>query len=135
MRAKRSIPADMSTSPLPMTVRTPKRPTSLPAREATNMMTSVMGKKAMPVESGDSPSTCWRYRELTYHMGKSDALNKRTMALASFIGPVSSRKGTSGAAARRVSTTAKRASRKRPSPMGTRALGDDQPSTPVSTIP
>ena len=55
-----SIPAVIITSPLPSTGRTPKWLTSRPAREATSMIVSVIGRKMRPVCSGESPSTCCR---------------------------------------------------------------------------
>ena len=44
--------------PLTSTARTPKLLTSLPAREATSMIVSVIGRNVRPARSGESPSTC-----------------------------------------------------------------------------
>ena len=83
--------------PPPSTGRTPKRLTSLPAREATSMIVNVIGRKIRPVCSGERPSTCCRYRELTNHIGNSAALNSSTIVLAVRSGLVSSLNGISGA--------------------------------------
>ena len=54
------IPTASITRPPPSTGRTPKRLTSLPAREATAMIINVIGRNTRPVCRGESPSTCWR---------------------------------------------------------------------------
>ena len=95
--ASSSMPAVSITSPPPSTGRTPKRLTSLPAREATRPITTVIGRNTSPVLSGDRYSTCCRYSELTNHIGNSDALNSSTMLLAIRSGLVSSLNGISGA--------------------------------------
>ena len=46
------------------------------------MIVSVIGRKMRPVCSGERPSTCCRYSELTNHIGNSAALNSSTIVLA-----------------------------------------------------
>ena len=60
IRASSSMPPVNMTSPPPSTGRTPKRLTSLPAREATSMIINVIGRNMRPVCSGERPSTCCR---------------------------------------------------------------------------
>ncbi len=48
----------MNVSPPASTGLTPKRLTSLPAREAQSMIISAIGRNAMPVVIGCSDSTC-----------------------------------------------------------------------------
>ena len=50
------------------------------------MIVNVIGRKIRPVCSGDRPKTCCRYSELTNHIGKSAALNSKTMVLATRSG-------------------------------------------------
>ena len=99
------------------------------------MIVSAIGRKVSPAWSGERPSTCCRYSELTYHIGKSAALNSSTMLLATCSGFVSALNGISGAAAKRVSMTTKSASSPTPTAIGTSAPGDLQPSRPAVTIP
>jgi hypothetical protein len=133
--ASSSIPAVNITRPPPSTGRTPKWLTSLPVREATSMITNVIGRNTRPVSSGDRYSTCCRYRELTNHSGNSDALNSSTMLLATRSDLVSSLKGISGSEARRASITPNTASRTTPATIGPSAAGVSQPARPASTIP
>ena len=46
------------------------------------MIVSAIGRNAGPACSGESPSTCCRYSELTNHIGNSAALNSSTITLA-----------------------------------------------------
>ena len=135
IRASSSSPAVNMVSPLPSTGRTPKRLTSLPVREATSMIVNVIGRNIRPVSSGERPSTCCRYSELTNHIGNSAALKSSTMLLAVRSGLVSSLNGTSGAAATRVSITTNATSRTAPSAIGPSALNAPQPTRPASTTP
>ncbi len=133
--ASSSMPAVSMIRPPPSTGRTPKWLTSLPVREATSMITSVIGRKIRPVCSGESQSTCCRYRELTNHIGNSDALNSSTMLLAIRSGLVSSLKGISGSRAKRTSITPNTASTTRPAMIGPSAANVPRPARPASTIP
>ena len=99
------------------------------------MITSVIGRNMSPVCSGDRPSTCCRYSELTNHIGNSDALNSSTMLLAIRSGLVSSLNGISGSEATRVSITTNTASRAMPATIGPSAAAVLQPLSPASTTP
>ena len=100
-----SSPTVIIVSPAPSTARTPNRVTSLPALRATNRIVSVIGRNVSPAFSGDSPSTCCRYRELRYHIGNSAALNTTTIRFESCSVFVRSLNGISGSDANRVSIT------------------------------
>ena len=122
-------------SPAPSTALTPKRLTSFPVCEAIAMIVRAMGRKVRPARSGDRPSTCCRYSELTYHMGNSAALNRITLVLAPFRGPLSCLNGISGALAIRASITVKATSRARPPRIGPRAAAACQLTIPDCTTP
>ena len=130
-----SIPPVIISSPEPSTARTPKRLTSLPALRATTMIVSAIGRNVRPACSGDRPSTCCRYSELTNHIGNSAALNSSTIVFALRSGLVSSLNGTRGAEAIRVSTTQNAASSAAPTMIGTSAADELQPFVPALTTP
>ncbi len=108
--ASSSSPLAIMTRPEVSVARRPKSPTSLPACRAVSMMASAMGKNARPAFSGESPSTSWRYSELTNHIGNTAALNRNTIRFASESCLVIALNGMSGAFAQRASMTMNRAS-------------------------
>ena len=134
IRANSAIPAVIASRPQPSTVRTPARPTSLPACEAQAKIVSAIGRNTRPVVSGDRASTCCRYSEPMYHIGNSAALNSSTITLTTRSGLVNAFGGTSGAAAR-FSITGKSVSRIVPTAIGTSACADPQPWLPAVTPP
>ena len=134
IRANSAIPAAIAISPQPSTVRTPARPTSLPACEAQAKITSAIGRNTRPVESGDRASTCCRYSEPMYHIGNMAALNSSTIALTTRSGLVNAFGGTSGAAAR-FSNIGNNVSRTAPIAIGTSASAEPQPWLPAVTPP
>ena len=129
-----SIPTAIMISPPPSTGRTPARIDSFPACEAQAKITSAIGRNTRPVESGERSSTCCRYSELTNHIGKMAALNRRTIPLTARSCGVRAFGGTSGAGARR-STSGNRASSTFPIAIGTSAEAEPQPSDPAVTPP
>ncbi len=89
-------------------------------------ITAAIGRNVNPVSIGDSDSTCCRYSEPMYHIGRIAALNRKMIPLTIFSGLVNAFGGTSGCLARR-SISGKKLSMMKPMISGTSAVDEPHP--------
>lgn len=105
-------------------------------RERDGTMVSDIGRNVRPASSGEKPSTCWRYSVTRNHIEKAVAPRQKATTLA----PDSARErkirsGTSGAAARRPSTSRKNPSSAAPAAIGPSVAAAPHPWRSLLTMP